>query len=158
MTQQEYARKVTEHLGALQGIDETMPTCDKPCTSHTAFTAKQNHEVALLSLIAQYTSNGMSTDIANKVSETLKKDFPNPASTPAIKTPKNINIIIPGTTKIWTTTTQTLATWGFRIGLILFMTWLSTGKIDRTTLHTVMQQELNKLSVTNSVVVQPKTP
>jgi hypothetical protein len=158
MTQQEYARKVTEHLGALQGIDETMPTCDKPCSVHSAFTAKQNHEVALLALIAQYTSNGMSTDIANKVAETLKKDLPIPALSPAIKPPKNINIIIPGTKKMWTVTTQTLATWGFRIGLILFMTWLSTGKIDRTTLRTVMQQELSMVAVTNSVVVQPTTP
>jgi hypothetical protein len=156
MTQQDYARQINEHLGALKGIEETMLPCDKPCTSHAAFTAKQAHEVALISLMAQYTSNGMSTDIANKVAETLQKNYPPAVPVIPIKPPRNINITIPGTSKIITTTIQSLGTWSYRILLIVFLSWYTTGKIDPATIRQLIHQEItvnmNKTATTNATL------
>jgi hypothetical protein len=165
MTQQDYARQINEHLGALKGIDETMLPCDKPCASHASFIAKQGHEFALISLMAQYTSNGMSTDIANKVSETLQKNYPPQAAIPVIpvKPQRNINITIPGTSKILTMTLQSLGTWSYRILLIVFLSWYTTGKIDPATIRQLIHQEItvnmNKTATTNATVtVNNPTP
>lgn len=150
MDQKEYNAEINSHLGALHGIDETMPPCDKPCNVHTAYDKKQKHIIGMLATMAKYTGNGMASDIAAKVApvvaETLKQ---------TTQPTQVIPLKIPGLNKVFTLTKQTLGTVISNIIIIIMFTWAVNGKIDKETLQTsikqVLSEEMKLKQTTNQV-------
>lgn len=130
MTKNEFNTKVQQHLGSLQGIDETMPACDKPCNVHETMRKKQSHEVAVLCLLATYTGNGMGDEIAARVCDKI--------NTTTLAPPKALTFVLPGTDRVVSVATAALSTWTFRFVILLFLSWLANGKIDRETVRTVV--------------------
>lgn len=125
MTQQEFNSKVNTELGALRGIGEAVPACDKPCS-----TAKsQSHYTNILGHIAEYVGNGMSADIAARVTTGLQanKQVPTPVTIPWIKG------------SVLTLTKKAMADWSFRLIILpLIIYLLANGKIDRETVREVV--------------------
>jgi hypothetical protein len=150
MDQKEYNAEINSHLGALHGIDETLPPCDKPCNVHTAYDKKQKHIIGMIATMAKYTGNGMSSDIAAKVApvvaETLKQNNQNTQVIP---------LKIPGMNKVFSLTKQTLGTVISNIIIIIMFSWAVNGKIDKETLQTsikqVLSEEIKSKQITNQV-------
>lgn len=125
MRQQEFNQKVTLELGALRGIEENVPPCDKTCA-----TAKsQPHYTNILGLVAEYVGNGMSADIAERVTTGLQanKQVPTPVTVPWFGG------------SVLTLTKKAMADWSFRLIILpLIIFWLANGKIDRETVREVV--------------------
>lgn len=183
MDQKEYNAEINAHLGALKGIDETIPKCDKPCNVHEAYVKKQEHQIAIIGLMAQYTGNGMSSDIAAKVApvvaQTVKNSFPpiltteeiakhvtpiviesiiknTPPPVPQPPQPKIYAIQLPGTNKLIEFTKDKLFTWTFRTMLLIILAWISTGKIDKTSLRSAVKEVIQEEVVKTSTNHFPK--
>ena len=136
MTKREYNERVQKHLGALEGIAETAPGCDKPCSAHEVLEKRQAHELAIITLIAQYTGNGMGDDIAEKVAAHATK-----AAEPAAARP--YTFVIPGADKVITVAKAALHTWAFRlIVLPLVIYWIANGKMDKEAVRDVVREAI----------------
>lgn len=143
MTKQDFNSQVQQHLGSLQGIDETMPACDRPCNVHAATQAKQSHEVAVLCLLAQYTGNGMADEIADKVGVQIKDAAVEAAKEAAKEVASNgsksIKFSLPGIDRVISVSKVAVSTWFFRLVILpCIFYWLANGKIDRETVRAVV--------------------
>lgn len=143
MNKPEYNRKISQHLGALEGIAEVMPVCDKPCNVHEAINKRSEHQLEIIKAQAQYTGNGMSQDIADAVAAALLKNR---------QVGKPVNVPLPGG-RIWTITRQAIATWIFRVVLLAAVSWCMTGKVDRAVIRQVIMDELK-----GSLVMKAEPP
>lgn len=142
MTREEFNRESAEHLGALKGIEEVIPVCDKPCSSHDAWSKARTHEAKLLTCVAQYVGNGMSKDIAAEVSKTLQnnKQVGQPVVVP-----------LPGG-RFLHLTRKAISDWAFRVVLVATITWWASGsRLDKATLRALILDELRAGAKTEAV-------
>jgi hypothetical protein len=151
MTKQDFNQQVQQHLGSLQGIDETMPTCDKPCNVHAATQAKQAHQIAVLALLAQYVGNGIADEIADKTSDRLERTILDKIdnriadrikASAAADTSKHFTIRIPRTGKVYSVAKAALSTWAFRAVLLLTISWFANGKIDKDAIKDILNNTM----------------
>ena len=161
MTKREYNERVQKHLGALEGIAETAPGCDKPCSAHDVLEKRQAHELAIITLIAQYTGNGMGDDIAEKVAAAATK-APEPVARPA---DNRYTFVLPGADKVISVAKTALHTWAFRlIVLPLAIYWLANGKMDKEAVRDVVREAIRSSQLQEQVrfkdadVVSPAGP
>ncbi len=130
MTKTAFNAEIQQHIGALNGIAETMPPCDKPCNVHEAHQVKQAHETAVVCLLAEFIGNGMADEIADKVTAKL-------ATEPQKKTA--FTFTLPGTDKMVSVAKSAISTWTFRLVILpLIVYWMANGKIDRDTVREVV--------------------
>ena len=136
MTKSQYNAAISLEIGAMAGIQESTPVCDKPCSSHESIQKASRHKQKLIELMATYTGNGMGDDIAAKVAEAVKTAV---AALPQAKAATPITFTLPGTDKMYSVAKSALSTWGFRLVVLpLIIFWLTNGKIDRETVRQVV--------------------
>lgn len=150
MTKKEYNEQVQKHLGALEGIAETAPGCDRPCSAHAVMENRQAHELAIVTLIAQYTGNGMSDDIAEKVAAHAARAASELAASHPLD--KRYTFVIPGADKMVTVAKTALHTWAFRlIVLPLVIYWIANGKMDKEAVRDVVREAVRSSQLQEQV-------
>ncbi len=125
MTQAEFNTRISTELGAIKGISESALICDKGCVTSKS----QAHYTAVLGCMAEYVGNGMSADIAARVTTELqsKKQVPSPISIPY------------GGGRVLNLTKKAIADWFFRLVVLPLLIYLmANGKIDRETVRAVV--------------------
>lgn len=160
MNKAQYNQELQQELGALAGIEESMPECDRPCNVHGPMAKQRSHERKILALLAQYTGNGMGDDIAKQVEERAAIIAQALAKELAANTPqtKPFTISLPGIDRILTVSKSAFSTWTFRLVLLpLIVYWLANGKIDRETVRDVVAEAVKARERTEQTAVTNAT-
>jgi len=132
VTKTAFNAEIQQHIGALKGIAETMPPCDKPCNVHAVNQVKMAHETSVVCLLAEFIGNGMADEIADKVDARRKAE-------PVSQKQNAFTFTLPVTGKMVSVAKSAISTWSFRLIILpLIVYWLSNGKVDRDTVRQVV--------------------